>query len=284
MSDSLEKTAAPWKTIANMWSTWFTPPSRVSKDEARKYKEWLIKYKDSKRTALILGVTPEIREPLAKLTYTVTCIDINKEMIQAMNSLLKVRNPKETIVNENWLTNSLPDNSFDIVLGDAVLPNVSWEDRETLLLQIKRVMKQKGLYITRAFCVPRKKPFKNINQLLDYFSNKQPNYTSALGFVFELQILTYTPNDHLGTFTKPKEILEKLRDKDDFRFENKNLNKLLNMVWDFWCTKFINKVFTYTYRDEEEEQYQKYFEIVETYESNDHPYSKVTPMYILKLR
>ena len=284
MAENLEKTASPWKAIADMWNTYFTQPSRVSKDESNKYKEWLSKYADPSKKIFLLGVTPEIRKSLAKLKCDVTCIDINKEMISAMDSLLKVKNPREEILNENWLGNSLPNNSFDIVIGDAVLPNVAWEDRDKLLSEVKRVLKPKGLFITRAFYVPREKPFNNVNGLLKKFTNKEPTYQSALEFVLELQILAYDSKDHLGTFSKPKEMLEKIRGKDGFNFESDNLNKILEMVWSFWCVKYVKKVYTYAYRDEEEKEYEKYFEIVETYEAKDNSYSDITPMYILRLK
>ena len=284
MAENLEKTAAPWKAIAEMWNTYFTQPSRVSKDESNKYKEWLSKYADPSKNILLLGVTPEIRESLAGLNCNVTCIDINKEMISAMDSVLKVKNPLEEILNENWLDNSLPDNSFDIVIGDAVLPNVAWEEREKLLMEVKRVLKPDGLFITRAFCVPGEKPFRNIDELLKKFSTKEPDYQSALELVLELQILAYDPKDHLGTFSKPKEMLEKIRGEKGFDFDSDNLNKILEMVWNFWCVKFVKKAYTYAYRDEEEKEYEKYFEIAEIYEATDNSYSDITPMYILRIK
>ena len=284
MAENLEKTAAPWKAIAEMWNTYFTQPSRVSKDESDKYKEWLSKYADPSKNILLLGVTPEIRESLAGLNCNVTCIDINKEMISAMDSVLKVKNPLEEILNENWLDNSLPDNSFDIVIGDAVLPNVAWEEREKLLTEVKRILKPDGLFITRAFCVPGEKPYRNVDELLKKFSTKEPNYQSALELVLELQILAYDPKDHLGTFSKPKEMLEKIRGEKGFDFDSDNLNKILEMVWNFWCVKFVKKAYTYAYRDEEEKEYEKYFEIAEIYEATDNSYSDITPMYILRIK
>ena len=286
MSKDLEKTAAPWKAVADMWNTYFTQPSRVSKDEASQYKKWLSKYSDAdtSKNVLLLGVTPEIRESLAGLNCNVTCIDINKEMISAMDSVLKAKNPKEIILNENWLVNSLSDKSFDIVVGDAVLPNVAWADRDKLLMQIKRVLKPNGLFMTRAFCVPRKKPFRNMDEILAKFSDRKPDYQSALEFVLELQILAYNPKDHLGTFSKPREMLAKIRGVDGFSFESESRNKILEMVWSFWCVKFVNKAYTYAYRDEEEEEYKKYFDTVETYEARDNSYSDITPMYILRLK
>ena len=207
MKEDIKTTSAPWKQIADMWNTYFTPPSRVSKDEAEKYKEWLKEIKEGRIKALVLGVTPEIRESLIELGYETTCIDINKEMILAMNSVLKMKNPNEVIVNEDWLKNSLKDNDFDVVIGDCVLSNVKWEERDKLLTEVKRVLRPNGIFMMRLFSIPREKPFKKIDELLKHFFKKEPNYRSALELVFELQIFCYNPEDHKGTFSEPKKVL-----------------------------------------------------------------------------
>lgn len=282
MKEDIKTTSAPWKQIANMWNTYFTPPSRVSKDEDEKYKEWLKEIKGERMKALVLGVTPEIREALIELGYETICIDINKEMILAMDSVLRMKNPNEVVINEDWLKNSLEDNDFDVVVGDCVLSNVKWQERDKLLLEIKRVLKPSGIFITRFFSIPREKPFRTINEVLEHFSKKEPNYRSALELVFELQIFCYNPEDHKGTFSEPKKVLEKLRVGDKFNFESKNLNKILDIVWNFWCEKYINKIYYYPYRDEEEERIEKFFEILKIYEAKDNDYSKITPMYFLK--
>lgn len=282
MKEDMKTTSAPWKQIANMWNTYFTPPSRVSKDEAEKYKEWLKEIKREGMKALVLGVTPEIREALAELGYETTCIDINKEMILAMDSVLRVKNPNEVVINEDWLENSLQSNTFDVVIGDCVLSNVRWEERDKLLLEVKRLLSPKGIFMTRFFSVPREKPFKTIDELLGHFSKKEPNYRSALELVFELQIFCYNPEDHKGTFSEPKKVLEKLRIENKFNFESESLNKILDIVWDFWCRKYVNKIYYYPYRDEEEERLKKFFKILKIYEAKDHDYSKITPMYLLK--
>lgn len=285
MKEDVQKTSAPWKQIADMWRTYFTPPSRVSQDEAKKYEEWLREIKKGRRgrmKALVLGVTPEIREALTELGYETTCIDINKEMILAMDSILKIKDPNEVIINEDWLNNSLEDNAFDVIIGDCVLSNVKWEERDKLLAEVGRVLKPDGIFITRFFSIPREKPFKTIDELLEYFSKKEPNHRSALELVFELQIFCYNSEDHQGTFSEPKKVLERLRVGNRFNSEFENLNKILDIVWNFWCEKYLNKVYHYPYRDEEEKRLGKFFEGLKTYEAKDHDYSKITPMYVLK--
>ena len=282
MKEDIKTTSAPWKQIANMWNSYFTSPSRISQDENKKYKEWLREIKKGKMKALVLGVTPEIRETLTELDYEITCIDINKEMILAMDSVLKVKSPNEVVINEDWLENSLMDNTFDVVIGDCVLSNVEWKERDKLLSEIKRVLKPNGIFITRFFSVPREKPFKTINELLEHFSKRESDYKSALELVFELQIFCYNPENHKGTFSEPKKALEKFRVDNKFNFESENLNKILNIVWNFWCEKYINKIYYYPYKDEEEKRINKFFKISGTYKAKDHSYSEITPMYFLK--
>ncbi|GEM_PF-2512988 len=284
MAENIKTTSVAWKQIADMWNVYFTPPSRISAGEIEKYAEWLKQINPEKKplNVLVLGATPELRDILNGLGYKTTIIDINLEMILAMNSVLKTKNPDEIIVKANWLENPLQDGYFDVVLGDAVLPNIPWKEREHLLSEVKRLLKPSGTFLTRSFCVPREKPFANIDELLEHFSGKKPTNKTSLEFVLELQILAYDPKDHLGTFSKPKEIVEKLGGDKGFNFKSENLNKILEMTWNFWCKKFANKVFVYAYRDEEERDYEKFFEIAETFESEDNPYSKITPMYVLK--
>lgn len=284
MPESLDTTSLMWKQIASDWSTYFTPPSRISPQEVQKYREWL-KRKNEKREplkGLVLGVTPELRDALTEFGYRVYSIDINLEMILAMNELLKNKNPSEIIIKANWLDNPLADGYFDVIVGDAVLPNIPWDKRSHLLSEVRRLLKPDGFFLTRVFYVPDKKTFASVDEILDHFSKKEPNMQSALEMVLELQILTYDPKDHQGSFAKAKKALEEYHQRKGSGFENKNLQKIHDVVWDFWCKKFVNKVFLYAYRSEEEAEYKKYFKIAETFEAEDNSYSKITPMYILK--
>jgi SAM-dependent methyltransferase len=281
MGNNLEKTAAPWKAVADMWNAVFAPPSRIYPGEVRKYSEWLSKLKKNGVKALVLGATPELRDILAELGYEVTILDINNEMIQAMTSLLKVKNPKERVVVGNWLENPLPSGSFDLVIGDAVLPNVMWEERTKLLREVHRVLRPNGVFVTRAFLMPKWKWANGLSDVLKRFKGREPTSQASLEFVVELQSLAYT-KDHLGTFTKPKEMLETIRKNNSFDTGDAKLNRLLDMVWDVWCTRFIKKVFTYAYRDVEEAQYREFFTILEAFNSDDSVYCEITPMYILE--
>jgi len=282
MAERIEDTSIAWKQIAGMWSTYFTPPSRISPEEAERYRVWITQLKP--KTALVLGATPELRDILNGIGCETTVIDINLEMIVAMNSLVAINNPEEILVRANWLSNPLRSGYFDVVVGDAVLPNIPWKDRSLLLSEIKRCLRPTAVFIPRAFYAPRKKPFTEISQLFEHFSQKEPSYRSALELVLELQFFAYDQNDHIGSFAKAKDLLLRFRVGNKFNFRSESLRQILDMVWDVWCTRFANKVFVYAYKDEEEADYNRYFEIAGTFESKDNPYSKLTPMYLLRSR
>jgi len=284
MQENLKTTSLPWKQIAYMWKTYFTVPSRISPQEVEKYREWLKKINKNKKPlkGLVLGATPELRDALFEFGYLVCSIDINLDMFLAMDELLKNKNPNEVLIRANWLDNPLADNYFDVIVGDAILPNIPWDERSHLLFEVKRLLKSDGIFLTRAFCVPDKKPFSSVEEVLKHFSKKEPNMQSALEMVLELHILTYDPKDHLGSFAKAKKALEDYHKRKGLKFENENLQKIHDVVWNFWCKKFVNKVFLYAYRKEEENDYKKYFKIIEVFEAKDHDYSKITPMYFLK--
>ena len=287
MKDNIDKTSHTWKKIAYMWKKYFTVPSRISIAEVQKYKEWLSRLIAGKKgsKALVLGATPELRDTLTELGYFLYSIDINMDMFLAMDEILEHKDPNEVLIKANWLDNPLADNYFDVIVGDAVLPNIPWKERGHLLSEVERMLKPDGLFVTRAFCVPDEKRFATVDQVLDHFVSKNVSVTQgALEMVLELQILTYDPKDHLGSFAKAKEILSEYHKGKGMEMVNKKLQGMHDIVWNFWSEKFGDKVFIYAFRKEEEEAYSKLFNVEEVFEAKDHDYSRITPMYLLKVK
>lgn len=195
---------------------------------------------------------------------------------------MKNKNPNEVLIKANWLSNPLQENFFDVVVGDAVLPNIPWVERKHFLTEIKRLLKPKGIFLTRAFYVPDKKQFSSVEEIFEYFAKKDLSLIrAAIAVVLELQILTYDPKNHLGSMNKVKNIMEDFHKRKGTKLASKKLWKLHDMVWDIWCRKFSGKDWVYAFRKEEERDYKNYFKIEEIYKANDHEYSKITPMYFL---
>ena len=245
MKESIDTTSLPWQQIAYMWNNYFTVPSRISPQEVEKYRDWIgrINKEAKPLKALVLGATPELRDALTDFGYILYSMDINLDMFLAMDEVLKNKNPNEVFIKSNWIGSPLANEYFDLIVGDAVLPNVPWDQRLNLLSEVKRLLKPSGIFLTRSFCVPDQKPFSSVEDILEHFSKKEgPLMQNALEMVLELQILAYNPSDHLGSFDKAREALEEYHKRKGDKFENKKLQEIHDVVWNFWCDKFAKKV------------------------------------------
>lgn len=280
---SLNKTSYAWKQIAQSWVNYFDSPSRPSAEEISQYNKWLKHISKGRKElkGLVLGSTPELRDALYENNFDTYIIDINLEMILAMSELLKNKNPDEVIVRSNWLNNPLQEKYFDVILGDAVLPNLPWNKREQFYSELKRLLKKGGYFINRAFFVPEKKIYQTIEEILEAFAKKKASNKTAIELVFEIQILTHDSKDRLGSMEKVAEVVEKLHGKEGFNFESEELNKTLEIIWNYWL-KLGKKVWIYPFEKEEEAEYKKHFETEGKFSATDHPYGQITPMYLLK--
>lgn len=281
---TLDTTSYAWKQIAQNWETYFFAPSRPSIEEVSKYHEWLKRISAGKPglRALVLGATPELRDLLNQLGFKTHCIDINLEMVLAMDGLVSHKNPDEVLIRANWLENPLSGSYFDVVLGDAVFPNIPWEHRTDLYDEIVRVLKPNGYFINRAFYAPEKQRYESIDDILAIFAKKPASNETAIELVFELQLLTHNPKDRLGSMEKVRSVVEKIRGPHGFELKSQELNKTLEIVWGYWLGTVSKKVWIYPFEKEEEAEYLRYFNIAEKFSAADHPYGQITPMYLLR--
>lgn len=283
MTTSLEDTSKPWSKIAEKWATYFKPPSRPSAQEVATYNQWLKEKTQLGAKALVLGATPELLDVLAENNIATDLIDINEEMVQAMQALTKQPTVKRGVTIGNWLTLPYADGSYDFVLGDAVVPNVPYQDQPQFMREVQRVLKPGGYFLNRAFNVPDRKPYTSIDEILLHFRDKPVNETTAIELVFELQILTWDATDHLGSMPKVRDEVVKLRRGDNFHRENDHENQLLSILWEYWVKVISDKVWIYDTRTSEEKRlYRPNFTIVDSFEASDHPYGACTPLYLLQ--
>lgn len=94
--------------------------------------------------ALILGVTPEIRDLLSKYQIDTVCLDFNPIMAEAMTHLVKKKNQREKIVIGDWLKMPFPQNNFDLVIADCPQDNLPYQKFNLLFQNIYRVLKPDG--------------------------------------------------------------------------------------------------------------------------------------------
>ncbi|MFA5993025.1 MAG: class I SAM-dependent methyltransferase [Candidatus Pacearchaeota archaeon] len=137
-----------YSPIAKAWAH-YPSPARPSKEEIDFYEKSILKVSQNKDIkVLILGVTPELRDICTKYKLDVTLVDISKDMAEAMENLVKNKNPKEKIVIANWLDMKF-DTKFDLVMGDIVINLFGLEDWDLFLKKIKNTLVENGHFLTR---------------------------------------------------------------------------------------------------------------------------------------
>ncbi len=142
-----------WAVISNHWGH-FGEPSRPSRGDVYNYNKLLLQALRGKRNAeiLVLGSTPEIRELLFKFWLTkkirVTCVDMTREMYEAMTVFVDNRIKDEKLVIANWV-NMKFSHKFDVVVGDYVDGNLGVEYKDAFLTNIKFLLKKGGYFIQR---------------------------------------------------------------------------------------------------------------------------------------
>ncbi|MEK7118511.1 MAG: methyltransferase domain-containing protein [Patescibacteria group bacterium] len=144
-----EKYHAYWKNMVGLWQK--TPiPIRPSFGDRALYREFLEK-KGQCENILILGSTPELRDLAAqKGGAQIHVADFSRAMLAGMLRYTEIADKaKEVWVEENWLKLSLPKNSFDVILGDLVLQQVSPPFELELLGKIRSLLSDGGVFVGR---------------------------------------------------------------------------------------------------------------------------------------
>jgi len=111
-----------WKKAWKFWNK-IQPPWRPSIHDIKFWETAVVKVKKAKpdARALVIGVTPEIRDLLAKYKINTCLIDINPTMYEAMNRLMRMKNSEEKFIPGHWLDidKIFHKNSFDLIRGDS---------------------------------------------------------------------------------------------------------------------------------------------------------------------
>jgi len=144
---SLEEAHQVWEGNALSWPD-RRPPWRPSKGDIETYKT--LANGKLAGEVLVLGATPEIRDLIALCGGRATIVDISTGMINAMKNLLLEAKPEEEIVVvSDWCSLLLPDNTFDLVIGDVIWWLLSVQNQGRLALKILTLLKKDGLFVSR---------------------------------------------------------------------------------------------------------------------------------------
>ncbi len=185
-----------WSIMAQNWEKHITRPGRPCLSQLQIWrqaiKENIKNPKEAK--ALILGATPELRDLVLDLGMESVTIDINKNMMKAMSELVKNKNrSKEKRIVKNWFEIEFKDNSFDLVLGDAALGQVSNKAKmEKLLKKIVKALKSEGLLLIREMSRDKKQPLiKTKEEALKLFYDWQDKKIDSVNLYLFLKYQSY---------------------------------------------------------------------------------------------
>lgn len=112
---------------------------------------------DANGTALVLGMTPELRSMAAKRFERLVSLEVNPAAIALYRDWLDPEaKARETIIEQDWLAGErLGDDPVAVVLGDGVfgnLPDLAAHHR--LLRIIRASLSPQGRFITRMAMIP----------------------------------------------------------------------------------------------------------------------------------
>jgi len=240
---------------------------------------------------VILGSTPEYRDLCMAyaLQYKarVICVELVKDMYLAMTDLLFSHNNKEEVIFSNWLEMDLPDNSADIVLGDLTEGNIAGEFKAKYLLEIKRILKNNGKYITRQTAyIDKVKANPIINQtdienILEKYKQEVlsgkltlrqvGNYLGAkmaLESYYKMKGKKISPS----VYNKEIDRISKIVKSDPIKIE---IIKIMKIVWG----PIMDKFWEYYTLDKTIDNFSKHFKNIKYYYSKDYPIAKYTPIF-----
>lgn len=146
------------------------------------YKELIEKSIGNKKefNVCVLGATPELRNMVLEKEGNLTSIDINSEMFDKVKPYIKYDNKKEKIVIGDWLDNHLESDFYDIVLGDGVSNNISFEDQDKFFKEISRLINKDGYIILREVAINPKHAIRSIEEIDKDFINGKTHWFDAL--------------------------------------------------------------------------------------------------------
>ncbi|MBW2977816.1 hypothetical protein KY331_03145, partial [Candidatus Woesearchaeota archaeon] len=139
----------PWKKFAEQY-LYTVSPSTPSKQDVKIIEGYLKKILKKKPDVLILGCTIAYRKLMAKYKIHVDMVDINKVMYKINTSVLTNIKRKEKFIQDNWLTMRLKK-KYDLILGDFVINNIPLSMRDKFYRNVKKHLKDDGLFITRVY-------------------------------------------------------------------------------------------------------------------------------------
>lgn len=158
----------------DFFQTWgkLSVPHRPTKKEIEVYRKFIGPGVAPGSRFLIFGATPELRDLAAELGVRPVLIDISWGMFTGMLRYTKAARPKDEVwIKSDWRTAALPDNFFDVVLGDIFLRQVKPEEQIILVNKIAKCLRPGGKFVARRHVINPAYLHRPYEEILDEMGN-----------------------------------------------------------------------------------------------------------------
>lgn len=274
---------SPWKKVAKNWEQYYFPPGRASKQDQTNYASFIKQaIRGKKGTALVLGSTPEIRNILHQFPLEVTCLDINLEMILAMNNFVPEWE-KDILIKGSWIKNPLRENYYDVILGDLSWSNLPAKFWPQFHKTLRKILKNNGSYIHRVQIVPDNYRPTSVKEILLRYGKLPINPPHHFELMFELLTHNYNPKTKIISMGqlwkdvspfwrpgKPKQLAAMPR-----------INRLLNNLYSFWGPQ--NKEWAIGTATDLKSSLLPHFNVIKEAVASDHLFPEASPIWLCKV-
>jgi len=232
--------ANPWKNFSEKWDKYYTPPGRASLDDQKKYYTYVKKVckfnNDKNIKALVLGATPEIRNILHKFkNIEVTVLDINSKMIKEMNKFVKNFKEDKIIIGD-WINNNIPNEYYDVILGDLSWGNVPKNKWNIFFDSLLRVSKKDSFLIQRICIIPDNWKVQPVKKTFDNFEKMTLTKQRHMELFFHLMLDTYNKKTKVISVGKIWKNISSIWVDNNFITDVKyyKVAILLEKLYNFW--------------------------------------------------
>jgi len=182
-----------WDEGSRYWSS-FAKPLRPSRDDISRYRSYLkeaiaLPYAPK---VLLLGATPELRDVLAEFYQTaqVYIIDFSAAMFMMTSKKLRVANAdRELWIKTNWMDTRLPENFFDVIIGDLILQQFPAPSISDALTRIAQLLKTNGTFIFRGRIAKETLSGRNVAEVVNEViqSSYENEHEGAFTLIWKLR-------------------------------------------------------------------------------------------------
>lgn len=285
MAQTFKKTYAdPWKEYTKRYEKFYWAPGKPTNHEGKIFYGFIkdsFKNNKGKKSVLVLGATPAVRDTLARFNTEITLLDATKAIMKSMTKLIKHKK-QERFFEGSWLDMPFSDNSFDVVAGDLILGNIDAKNKQKFLKEVKRVLKPKGYFVHRIFYVPLNWKKDSTEKVLQRFAKMDQKYNRNTELFMYLLYNTYNPKTHEVYASIMKKEIDKYRKRGKYVYSDPVVEMLMNEAYEMW--KPFKKIWHTGLKREVFSWISKEFNIIRQDYAKDHKFAKTFPVIMCRAK